>query len=291
MRKLEEGSYFGEIALINGGMRTATIKTDNYCTVGILNKEHFFGMTEKSPMIINRLRINMITYDDQWKLYIIKLIKNVDYFEGISERILKSIYYDLKQEYYQEDDVIFNIGDPTNKAYFITQGIIDLYIPSEEGDMILLDQLKIGSSLGSYSLLSEQTRMFKAIAKTYCAVTVLTQADITRLKFMYGDELKSIDEAEEWVQENGVPFMDFRIYRQSRGLMIYKKILKDACRRLVNINRAVDSDVGEIIELLHSISANSFNKTTIPESMQQYVEETCNTMNEFQKRLSNIESK
>ena len=138
---------------------------------------------------------------------------------------------------------------------------------------------------------NDSTRMFKAIAKTYCAVTVLTQADITRLKFMYGDELKSIDEAEEWVQENGVPFMDFRIYRQSRGLMIYKKILKDACRRLVNINRAVDSDVGEIIELLHSISANSFNKTTIPESMQQYVEETCNTMNEFQKRLSNIESK
>ena len=55
--------------------------------------------------------------------------------------------------------------------------------------------------------------MFKAVASTYCAVTVLTQADITRLKFMYRDKLKAIEEAEEWVAANGVPFMDFRIYR------------------------------------------------------------------------------
>ncbi len=100
VRKIGVGDFFGEIALMNGGQRTATIQTENYSTIGSLNKEHFIGMKDKSPSIQHRLKMHMINYDDQWKLFIIKLIKNVDYFENVPEEVLKKIFYDLWQEYY-----------------------------------------------------------------------------------------------------------------------------------------------------------------------------------------------
>ena len=88
-------------------------------------------------------------------MFIIKLIKNVDYFEHLSEEVLKRIFYDLRQEYYQEGDTIFNVGDAPDKMYFISQGTVDLFIPSEYGDKIRLETLTTGSSIGSYSILSD----------------------------------------------------------------------------------------------------------------------------------------
>ena len=100
--------------------------------------------------------------------------------------------------------------------------------------------------------------MFSAVASSYVAVTVMSKNDLRSMQLQFEEELYKVEEARGWVMKYGVPFMDFRIYRKTHNLMIYKKIFKDACRRLVRINKAVDSDVGEIIEMLHRISENSY---------------------------------
>ena len=39
--EITQGSYFGEVALILGSVRSANIESKNYCTLAQLNKEHF----------------------------------------------------------------------------------------------------------------------------------------------------------------------------------------------------------------------------------------------------------
>jgi CRP-like cAMP-binding protein len=41
VRDLEPGSIFGEVALMNGMRRTASVRSKMHCTVGALNEEAF----------------------------------------------------------------------------------------------------------------------------------------------------------------------------------------------------------------------------------------------------------
>ena len=38
---LEKGNYFGEVAILHNTLRTATVKSINYCTFGLLEKNIF----------------------------------------------------------------------------------------------------------------------------------------------------------------------------------------------------------------------------------------------------------
>ena len=171
-------------------------------------------------------------YEDQWKLYILKLMKNVDYFENIDTDILREVFYSLKQEYYEEGDVIFTFGDPGDKIIFVCMGSIDLYIPSPDGDEkgIFIDNLSLGSSFGSYSILSDTVRFFKGVAKQNTVVTLLTKTDLISMRFKYPKQMKVMEKCQKWVEEHGVPKMDFRLYRSRRGIEITKKIFVQACR-------------------------------------------------------------
>lgn len=40
-RKLNPGAHFGEISLIYGCTRTATVVANNYCTLAKVSKHHF----------------------------------------------------------------------------------------------------------------------------------------------------------------------------------------------------------------------------------------------------------
>jgi hypothetical protein len=55
-----EGQYFGEIALLTGGTRTAYIMAKTYCTVSILSKDVFDDIHTKFPgafvKLIKRMR-------------------------------------------------------------------------------------------------------------------------------------------------------------------------------------------------------------------------------------------
>ena len=44
VKKIGPSDFFGEIALLSGGARTATVKSENYCTIGHLSKEYFTQM-------------------------------------------------------------------------------------------------------------------------------------------------------------------------------------------------------------------------------------------------------
>ena len=55
VRTLEPGTYFGEIALLTGKERTATIKTKNYSTIGMISKERFNELCLLFPEIKKNL--------------------------------------------------------------------------------------------------------------------------------------------------------------------------------------------------------------------------------------------
>jgi CRP-like cAMP-binding protein len=51
-RTLNPGDHFGEISIIYGCPRTATVSANNYCTLSKLSKQNFEELVQKYPELI-----------------------------------------------------------------------------------------------------------------------------------------------------------------------------------------------------------------------------------------------
>jgi len=56
VRLLDQAEYFGELALINQSTRTATVKSQNYCTLACLNKTVIFDLLQNFPDILIKMK-------------------------------------------------------------------------------------------------------------------------------------------------------------------------------------------------------------------------------------------
>lgn len=84
VRTLEPGQHFGEIALLTGTERTATIKTKNYSTIGQITKERFNELCLLFPEIKKKLNKDLQLYSDKNKRWQKSLLKNIAYFKDLS---------------------------------------------------------------------------------------------------------------------------------------------------------------------------------------------------------------
>ena len=75
---LEKGSYFGELAILNNCMRTATVRSNNYCTFAKIPMAMFLKCGSK---FLKKVRQNSLKYKDKLKLFKIQLLKQVEFFE------------------------------------------------------------------------------------------------------------------------------------------------------------------------------------------------------------------
>lgn len=268
-----------------GGKRTATVQTENYCTIGHIGRSIFQDLIVKYPNFRAKLKEHITEYKDQWQLYVMKLLGNVDYFEYLPERILEDIFFALQHEYYQEGDTIFNFGESADEIYFITSGEVKLEIPRHDGDPVHIETLYSGAQIGSYGLLSDESRFFTCKANCETSVAKLTKVNLIGIQMKNMSFFNPLDRAEKWVKQNGIPMMDFRKFRNTRSLTITKKIFIEACRRLVRLSKAFPNmDAEEIFELLDTLKEDIQPKTNIPEDLEEFVSQTNNRLDKLEER-------
>ena len=67
-------------------------------------------------------------YKDKWKVFKIKLLKQIDYFDSpdYDEVFFNEIQYHLKDEFHEEGNVIHLKGDPCRQLMFVVKGRVEL---------------------------------------------------------------------------------------------------------------------------------------------------------------------
>jgi len=92
VNSLKQGDYFGEIAILTDSVRTASVKSSNYCTMACIHKRVFYDLCNNFPDILIKMKRKALEYKDPWKEFKITVLKQVDYFaESIDD-----------DEFYQE---------------------------------------------------------------------------------------------------------------------------------------------------------------------------------------------
>ena len=78
------------------------------------------------------------------------------------------LVYELKQEYFEQGQLIFKHNDPVQKIYILAAGEIETFLPLQDADMNL-DFLKVpGSVLCQYTVLQQKISHTTYSAKALC---------------------------------------------------------------------------------------------------------------------------
>ena len=67
VRRLNQGEYFGELALLSRCQRTATVKSSNYCTLASVEKNVFYDLCDSFSDIFIKMKQKAVEYQDPWK--------------------------------------------------------------------------------------------------------------------------------------------------------------------------------------------------------------------------------
>ncbi len=97
----------------------------------------------------------------------LEILREVSFFEGFPQEVLKLLAYLSVRGDYDEGDIIFEKGDDPGMAFSIVSGTAAVYRSGEKGETLLRKYLE-GDFLGCFSLLGPMPSLFtlKAESKT-----------------------------------------------------------------------------------------------------------------------------
>ena len=95
LKILRPGDYFGEISLIYGCRRSATVKSTKYSTLAMLKKDSYKEILIEFPDLQYQLKKHIFTYNDRIKQFQKASIEKVEYFKEIGDNALHDIIYNL----------------------------------------------------------------------------------------------------------------------------------------------------------------------------------------------------
>jgi len=151
VNQLKPGQYFGEMALLGGGVRAATVKAshDGPVSVVALNEKAFNSLVNDS----RSLREELMGLVERRNTY-----HQLQTVSSLDENALSSILKDTRPVIYQEGYDIIKQGEVGDTFYLLLDGQVDILARDEHGNEVLVNQLSRGSYFGEMALMGNKRR-------------------------------------------------------------------------------------------------------------------------------------
>ena len=180
LKPLQSGIGFGELALLYGDKRSATIKSNGYCETYVLDGILFKQMIVQSSI---QKRQNLETL-----LGKIKLFESLDRFQKLK------IVDGLQQIVLNKNDFVIKEGDDGKEFFIIEEGDVDclkLHQIGNKKGFVLVRQLTSGDHFGEIALIKKEKRTLSIRVKSdNCRLVKLDNEAFTRILGSIEDKLK-----------------------------------------------------------------------------------------------------
>lgn len=228
------------------------------CTVGELSMEVFGELFNNFPEIHHSLVHQSRKYDDHWKKFQIDILERVDYLKGLPHVLREQMHYKLILENFEQGAKVITRGTECTCIHFIISGEMELVVDRDNREH-MLDILREGAVVGSYSIFNDSPYQFTGRARTSLSMLVLTQEDLLHLTEQHERLQDAIEGATEWVIDNEVPVCDYTIPKiieaENDPFFGHLHRLRRAVHRVIILNRAREPKRIKIIELINFIRA------------------------------------
>ena len=177
VNQLKPGQYFGEMALLGGGVRSATVRASDEepVSVAALNEKAFNSLINDS----RSLREELMGLVERRNTY-----NQLQKVSSLDEIALGSILKETKPVIYREGHEIIKQGDVGETFYLLLDGQVDILVKNEQGNETLVNQLSKGSYFGEMALMGNKRRNATVrVSKGYSAkLTELSAQEFEQLK-------------------------------------------------------------------------------------------------------------
>lgn len=182
-------------------------------------------------------------YQDKWKKFLMRALRNIDFLNNkVDDDTIEEITYKVRLDNYNADNYIFKQSQRWKEIFIVVNGEIDIFINNNKIYDIHMDTLYSGCTIGSYTCLTEDDYSISAKAKTDWTVIVIDKTQLESLRKEYEDINTSITEYEEYIRENGLPFLDYKMHRSKSNKMKPHIKLQKGLKRIVRIVRSYKID-------------------------------------------------
>ncbi len=129
---------------------------------------------------------------NEWEHNKVKFLKRIPFFENLSRRQMQEVAKIVYEREYEENEFIFEIGQPGAALFIVQQGEVSVEIPNPDDESTQLAVVSKLSFVGELALLDESPRSASARALTKTKVLALFRKDLDRLSETNPDITSSI---------------------------------------------------------------------------------------------------
>lgn len=185
-RQLGPGDLFGEIALLMGCRRTATVIAANFCTFAELSRSHFKELTQTFPFVEKRMLECMCErYQEEWKMSALHALSQLPYLVHCSQQELSRVFYSLQTIHYDAGYLLQTPDDSVDQVYIIGTGEVTLAARRKNGEEVVVQKLSAGGVLFVSSAVLEKKQMFVVRIHTSSCLLSLSSSKLTALAAIY----------------------------------------------------------------------------------------------------------
>ena len=158
---LGPGDYFGEVGMMTGSLRSATVRSLTDVNVMAMDSETFRHWVDSSPMI-----------EDEINSLIAQRVSVEEALELIEDELVVDVAFDNPDtaakyaERYAPEEYILRQGDPADKFYIIIDGYVTVTHTTPDGEEYVLSHLTHGDYFGEIGLLDGSERIASVRALT-----------------------------------------------------------------------------------------------------------------------------
>lgn len=180
IRVLEKGDYFGEVALIYDLRRTASVTSQNYCTLGKLSLKTLHSILSNFPHFRKSLIERTHKYDDSMKMFQVQALRKIEYLANSKRDTISTLAYRMKAEVLEKGAIIFKPQDISKCLFIIQDGLVELITTMDNGTEFIIETVGRGVALNQKTFLLEDELNLTARCHTTVTLFVIDKSNFTQ---------------------------------------------------------------------------------------------------------------
>jgi predicted acylesterase/phospholipase RssA/CRP-like cAMP-binding protein len=151
---IEEGQIVGEVTVIAGGRRTATLRADGHAAVLAVHRSDFEAWLDSNPAIADAVSDQARERIDRSQV-----ASMVTDLVGSADRsVVQDVVDRVRWRRLAAGETLFEQGDPSDSAYFVVGGRVMVLIRNDDGTEQPVRELGRGEVVGELGLLDRAPR-------------------------------------------------------------------------------------------------------------------------------------
>ncbi|MBX7144250.1 MAG: cyclic nucleotide-binding domain-containing protein [Oligoflexia bacterium] len=170
--KLQTGSYFGEMGLMSGRRRTATVRACGRCTLIESPRKQVLKLVNSVASVKREID----------KAFLLRALET-SVFPEVSRSVLQAVVSRAQYRHFKKGEALFKQGEIGDVLYFIRKGSVKVSRRHPTGQEVTQTYLPAGSIVGEMALLSEepQPRSASVAAVVPCEVVAIQKSDFLEI--------------------------------------------------------------------------------------------------------------